>query len=422
MSPKFPVGTEKETLFTEEIRIHLNSLQIDKPVFITCGERGIMSLDSEGRIHEANGIQLLTKLDTVGAGDTVISALASCLAAHIGVEEATSFANFAAAVTIQKLYITGTASPDEILEISQHPDYIYNSDLSEDINKAEYYPDSAIEICSTRLIGRISPIKHVVFDFDGTISTLRQGWNSLMRQVMMESITGKKEIENEALRKRIENRVDEYIEKSTGVQTILQMEALVLIVKEFGLVAPDDILDIMGYKEEYNQKLMVEVESRIVEIMEGRKLKKDFLVPGAVEFLELLKKQGLELHLVSGTDDIDVKREAEFLNIAEYFGNRIYGALGDIKKYSKRMMIDQIIIENELFSEEVAVIGDGPVEIREGRKREGITIGVASNEETGEGLNTKKRSSLIKAGADIIISDFKESKELMELLFKLNQE
>jgi len=414
------IPNEKEILSIEEIRTYLKTIQYEKPVFITCGERGILSMNSRGEIHEANGIQLLTKLDTVGAGDTVISALASCLAAGIDVNEAASFANFAAAVTIQKLFITGTASPDEILEASQHPDYIYNSDLSDNIIKAEHYHNTSIEICNTRLNTRSSEIKHVVFDFDGTISTLRQGWNSLMREVMMESITGKKDIVSVSLSKRIEKRVEEYIDKSTGIQTILQMDALVDIIKEFGLVDPSDILDKMGYKEKYNQKLLKEVESRISEIMDGRKQREDFLVFGVTELLELLKNQKLELHLVSGTDVADVRREAEFLNVARYFGNRIYGSLGDIKKYSKRKMIDQIIIENQLFSGEIAVFGDGPVEIREGRKREGITIGVASNEEKGKGLNIKKRSSLIKAGADIIIPDFKEAKILMKLLLKLN--
>ena len=133
--------------------------------------------------------------------------------------------------------------------------------------------------------------------------------------------------------------------------------------------------------------------------------------------LELLKNSGITLYLVSGTDDEDVKREADFLGVAKYFNDRIYGSVGDINKFSKKKMIDQIINDNQLFEGEIAVIGDGPVEIREGRKRGGITIGVASNEYTGFGLNIKKRSSLIKAGADIIIPDFAEADLLFESIF-----
>ena len=61
------------------------------------------------------------KTDTVGAGDTVTSALALCLGAGLSPAEAAGFANFAAAVTVQKLFQTGTASPEEVLAVSDAP-------------------------------------------------------------------------------------------------------------------------------------------------------------------------------------------------------------------------------------------------------------------------------------------------------------
>ena len=35
-----------------------------------------------------------------------------------------------------------------------------------------------------------TPVKAVLFDFDGTISTLRYGWEAVMRQMMLELIAG----------------------------------------------------------------------------------------------------------------------------------------------------------------------------------------------------------------------------------------
>jgi rfaE bifunctional protein kinase chain/domain len=87
-----------------------------KPTIITRGARGIVVIDDEG-IKTVAGIRLRKKLDTVGAGDTVISAIALCLAAGIRIQEAAHFANLAAAVTVQKRFQTGTASGNEILEI-----------------------------------------------------------------------------------------------------------------------------------------------------------------------------------------------------------------------------------------------------------------------------------------------------------------
>ena len=90
--------------------------QSNKPIFVTRGPRGIVTVDDDG-VHHAPGVQLSKKLDTVGAGDTTMSALGLCLAAGVSPDQAAQFANLAAAVTVQKLFQTGTASGAEILEI-----------------------------------------------------------------------------------------------------------------------------------------------------------------------------------------------------------------------------------------------------------------------------------------------------------------
>ncbi|MBA7575813.1 Bifunctional protein HldE [subsurface metagenome] len=120
--------------------------QYKKPIFVTCGSRGIVTLDSTG-ISEIQGVQLLKKLDTVGAGDTTISALTLCLAAGVQPPEAAAFANFAAAVTVQKLYTTGVATGDEILELSKDADFNYQPELAGDLRQAKYLPNTDIELC-----------------------------------------------------------------------------------------------------------------------------------------------------------------------------------------------------------------------------------------------------------------------------------
>ena len=51
----------------------------------------------------------------MGAGDTAAAALATMLAVGASPAEAATIANLAASVTVQKIGITGTASPAEIL-------------------------------------------------------------------------------------------------------------------------------------------------------------------------------------------------------------------------------------------------------------------------------------------------------------------
>jgi sugar/nucleoside kinase (ribokinase family) len=85
-----------------------------KPLFITLGPRGCLVI-SDGAAEHVPTVNAPPPIDTVGAGDTFISALACSLAAGASPAEAAAVANLAASVSIRKLRITGTASPAEVL-------------------------------------------------------------------------------------------------------------------------------------------------------------------------------------------------------------------------------------------------------------------------------------------------------------------
>ncbi|MEN8191410.1 MAG: PfkB family carbohydrate kinase [Bacteroidota bacterium] len=103
----------------ESVALELNKIN-NKPIFITLGANGIMAAEG-GKSYKVPGLKFDTQLDIVGAGDTVLSALACSLAAGAEIQEAIEFANYAAGVTVQKLFTTGTASGKEILEVSNNP-------------------------------------------------------------------------------------------------------------------------------------------------------------------------------------------------------------------------------------------------------------------------------------------------------------
>jgi rfaE bifunctional protein kinase chain/domain len=405
--------------------------QFNRPVFLTRGSRGILAVDGGG-VHEVLGVQLLKKLDPVGAGDTVTSALALCLGAGVPPVEAAEFANFAAAVTVQKLFQTGTANGEEILAVAKDPDFIYRPELAADRRKARYVPNTEIEICEEswkwdassfkssnfRLDTSHSLMRHAVFDNDGTISTLRQGWEQIMAPVMMTAILGdRSQTADEGLYGKVQDRVLEYIDRSAGVQTLVQMEALVEMVREFGLVPPEKVLDRFGYKRLYNDALMEVVRERIAKLQRARLDVTDFSVKGAVGFAKALRQRGVTLYLASGTDHADVVVESAALGYADLFNGGIYGATGDIDSCSKKMVIGRILSENRLRGPELAVFGDGPVELRECRKRDGLAVGVASDEIRRYGLNVEKRARLVRAGAHLIVPDFSQAPELLALLF-----
>jgi len=388
-----------------------------KPVFLTRGNRGILVADGEG-LHEIPGIQILKKIDTVGAGDTVISALCVALAAGVKPVEAAEFANYAAAVTVQKLFQTGTASGEEILEVCENADFIHQPELAEDIRQARYLAGTEIELCHPAETLALGRIKHAIFDHDGTISSLRQGWEQIMEPVMVKAILGSRyQTADETLYHRVVSRVREYINQSTGIQTILQMEALADMVREFGLVPAAEIRDAFGYKKIYNDALMEMVNHRLRKLQNHQLDLSDYILKGAVEFLQVLQERGVRLYLASGTDYADVAHEAKVLGYAGLFDGGIYGAMEHQRHCTKKMVMEKIIQENHLSGPELAVFGDGPVEIRQACRRDGIAVGIASDEIRRHGLNQEKRTRLIKAGAQLIIPDFSQGRLLADFLF-----
>ncbi len=91
------------------------SRQTGQPVFLTLGEAGVLvcSQDEHQLIAAA---PVRGPLDIAGAGDAFFAVLAASLAAGCSAWEAGAIANLAAAVTVEKLDQTGTATPEEIVE------------------------------------------------------------------------------------------------------------------------------------------------------------------------------------------------------------------------------------------------------------------------------------------------------------------
>ena len=386
-----------------------------KPVFVSRGARGVLVADERG-LQNVPGLHIINPTDTVGAGDSMLAGIAVALAAGYTPVEAATFGNFVAGVTVQKLFQTGTASPAEILAIGADPDYVYEPELADDVRHARYVPGTAMELVAPQIGPR--RITHAIFDHDGTISTLRQGWEAVMQPMMIQAILGRQyDSANETLYARVVKRVEEFIDKTTGIQTLVQMQGLAKLVREFGVVPEEAVLDEFRYKQIYLDALMGLVNERTLQLQRGELDVTDFTVKKAPELLQRLHDAGVKLYLASGTDEQDVVAEAETLGYAGLFEGRIYGAVGDVTVEAKRVVLDRIL--RDIGAENVAqmvAFGDGPVEMRETRKRGGLTVGVASDELRRYGLNPGKRSRLIRAGADIVVPDFSQLDALLGLL------
>jgi rfaE bifunctional protein kinase chain/domain len=384
------------------------------PVFVTHGERGILTIDDSGT-YEALGIEILDEIDPVGAGDTVTAAIAAVLARGGDARTAADVANLAASVTVRKVRTTGTATPRELLDAAERCDFVYSPDLADNPAAARFLPGTEIEL-SGELPGH-PRIEHAIFDHDGTLSTLRQGWEDVMAPMMIRAVLGANYGEVEpATYQKVRASVRDFVDRTTGIQTLVQMQGLVGLVRRWGFVPAHEILDEHGYKAVYNQELMRVVGRRRSKLASGQLLPEDFHIKGAVPMLRYLQEHGVTLHLASGTDVADVFDEAKALGFGEFFGERIYGAVGDVNIEAKRQVLERLLRHDALGGRGLVTFGDGPVEMRVTRRNGGIAVGVCSDERRRYGFNPEKRSRLIRGGAMLQIPDYSDRGAILDAL------
>ncbi len=246
----------------------------------------------------------------------------------------------------------------------------------------------------------------VLFDFDGTLSLLRRNWQDTMIPMMVDILaaTGTRET-----REQLSIHVEDFVMQLNGRQTIYQMMQLADEVAKRG----GQPLEPLAYKHRYHDLLWRQVGERVESVRSGIVPRDELTVPGTRELLQSLRAAGLALYLASGTDLKYVCDEVAVLGLGEFFGERIYGALDDYKKFSKGMIIERILHDVGVPGRQILGFGDGFVEIEEIKKVGGLAIGVASNEETRQGVNEWKRRRLMQAGADLIIPDYRSLGRLL---------
>ena len=266
---------------------------------------------------------------------------------------------------------------------------------------------NAVEIISNDFLPR--QYGAVLFDFDGTLSLLRRNWQGVMIPQMVEVLMATRSGESE---QDIRELVVDFVTRLTGKQTIYQMIRLAEEVQRRGATP----LDPLVYKHDYLDRLWGQVGVRVEACRNGEVAPEEMVVAGSHQLLQRILANHIPMYLASGTDEQFVLDEVAVLKLEAFFGEHVYGALDDYKKFSKAMIIERMIYDMKVPGELILGFGDGYVEIEEVKKVGGLAVGVASNEEQGHGLDQWKRQRLIDAGADVIVADYRNLVDLCATL------
>jgi len=250
-----------------------------------------------------------------------------------------------------------------------------------------------------------------VFDFDGTLSWLRHGWPELMCQLFLKYYP----MQPDESAAHVHHELLAEILSTNGLPSIVQMQRFVERVRAHGATTPtpEELL------RQYQGRLDEIIEERSQSLSKGRLPVDDFVVFGARRMLDLLERRGVKLYILSGTLEERVSQEADLLNLSRYFGGRIFGSPGGGGAFSKRAVLEKILAEEKIAGDQLLCFGDGPVEILHTRELGGLTVAVASDEnENGSGRNDPvKEEQLTKAGAHLVIPDYRDAAALLEVLF-----
>ncbi len=275
--------------------------------------------------------------------------------------------------------------------------------------RTAFLDHTSIEII--RPMDRATPPEHVVFDFDGTLSLVREGWPEVMVPMMVEILQATGTGESVEALHRL---VYEFVMQLNGKQTIYQMIRLAEEVRKRGAEPQEPTV----YKRMYHERLMERITGRREALRSGQAKPEEMLVPYSLELLAELRRRGATVYLASGTDEAYVREEVQLLGLDEYFGRHVYGALDDYKNFSKAMVIERILRENAVDGDSLLGFGDGYVEIQNIKSVGGTAVAVASDEAGRSGKpDPWKRDRLIGVGADLVIPDYQDWQRLVGYLW-----
>jgi phosphoglycolate phosphatase len=254
------------------------------------------------------------------------------------------------------------------------------------------------------------PFPAAVFDFDGTVSLIREGWSGVMADLGVELF----EEQGITIESPMSMRhfLEDQMLRLSGKPSIFQMQKLGELLNVAGGKAPDS----QTLLAEFLKRLFVIADLRKSDLAAGNVTRDVWAVPGTHRLLDELRRRGVALYLASGTDLDFVRSEAALLGLTDYFGKHIYAPAKNTPHFTKRDVMTMILTEHDMSGKQLVGFGDGYAETVEIKRVGGVAVGLASQEAGIPGVHPLKRTMLIELGADIIIPDYAEPERLVSWL------
>ena len=255
---------------------------------------------------------------------------------------------------------------------------------------------------------RRGPFRAALFDFDGTLSLIREGWPRVMVGMMVEILSDK------GLSRAADwDTVERFVMALNGHPTLVQTSRFAEEIRARGGDADDPRV----YLRTYLDRLMGVVRQRW-DVLESRRASPAaWVVPNAHAILRNLESRGVPLFVASGTDFASVSHEAGLLEVESFFGGEINAPRGDDPAFTKVAVIERVLKQLGIRGDELIGFGDGVVETQAVKAVGGVAVGVASAEPGLNGVNPDKRARLATAGEDLIIPDYADQEDLLRWLW-----
>jgi phosphoglycolate phosphatase-like HAD superfamily hydrolase len=228
------------------------------------------------------------------------------------------------------------------------------------------------------------PVRLAVFDFDGTVSLIREGWAGVMADVGLDLF---RSVSKSADRHALELEMLGL----SGHPSLVQMQRLADLAGGG---------DAEALHADFLRRLFARVGGRLADLETGRVPPDAWAVAGTRRLLAELQGRGVELVLLSGTDRPSVVRELGLLGLADFFGDRVYAPTDP--GFTKRAVLDGLGVTGP----GLLGVGDGWAETVEVKRLGGRVVGVASQESGTPGVNPVKRRLLAGWGADLVVADY----------------